>query len=63
MSASEPQSPCISICVLDEEDICQGCFRSGTEITDWFVASSQKKQDIIDRANDRLLASRTILLK
>ena len=35
MSAPEPQSPCISVCVLDEQGICQGCFRSADEVTDW----------------------------
>ncbi|MEX1032521.1 MAG: DUF1289 domain-containing protein, partial [Cellvibrionaceae bacterium] len=29
------KSPCISICLLDEEDICVGCYRSGSEISRW----------------------------
>ena len=33
MSDSEPESPCISVCVLDENDICVGCFRSADEIS------------------------------
>ena len=37
MSAAEPQSPCISICVLDEQGICQGCFRSADEVTQTVV--------------------------
>ena len=63
MSTADPQSPCISICVLDEKDICQGCFRSAAEITDWFMATTQEKQDILDLAKERLSASTTILLK
>jgi predicted Fe-S protein YdhL (DUF1289 family) len=63
MNHVDPQSPCISICVLDEEDICQGCFRNAAEITDWFMATAQEKQDILDRATERLSASRTIFLK
>ncbi len=29
------QSPCVSICLLDDNDICKGCFRSAKEITYW----------------------------
>ena len=32
------KSPCISVCALDEEDICMGCFRSLREISDWVLA-------------------------
>lgn len=63
MNAEEPQSPCISICVLDDQDICQGCFRTGAEITDWFMASGDEKKQIIEKAKERLQASNTIRLK
>ena len=63
MSEDEPQSPCISICVLDDRDVCQGCFRTGSEITDWFMASSDEKKQIIESAKERLRDSNTIRLK
>lgn len=63
MSEDEPKSPCISICVLDDQDICQGCFRTGGEITDWFMASSNEKKQIIENAKARLKDSNTICLK
>lgn len=53
MSAAEPQSPCISICVLDDDDICQGCYRSADEITNWFMASADEKRAILARAEER----------
>ena len=59
MSEAEPQSPCISICALDERDICQGCFRSAMEITDWFMASAGEKREILQRAALRRDASAT----
>ena len=62
MNDDEPKSPCISICVLDEQDICQGCYRSAEEITDWFMASAQEQRAILDRAKERLLASNPIRL-
>jgi predicted Fe-S protein YdhL (DUF1289 family) len=40
-------SPCISVCALDEDDICLGCFRSGDEITDWFMADDERKREIL----------------
>jgi predicted Fe-S protein YdhL (DUF1289 family) len=49
-------SPCVSICALDEDDVCIGCFRSGSEITDWFMASSDDKRAILSRAKERRLA-------
>jgi len=48
-------SPCVSICALDEDDVCIGCFRSGSEITDWFMASSAEKKAIVARAKERRL--------
>ena len=63
MSAIEPHSPCISICALDEEDICQGCFRSAEEITDWMMASAGEKQMILDRSRERMQAATAIRLE
>ena len=48
-------SPCVSICALDENDVCIGCFRSGSEITDWFMAPSAEKKAILARAKERRL--------
>jgi predicted Fe-S protein YdhL (DUF1289 family) len=63
MSEAEAQSPCISICVLDEMDVCQGCFRSAGEITDWLMASANEKREILARAKERYAASTPIRLK
>ncbi len=57
MSDEEPKSPCVSICVLDDDDICQGCYRSAEEITDWFMASDDEKLQILRRCRERLDAS------
>ena len=53
MSQSEHKSPCVSICALSEDDICQGCFRSADEITDWFMASDEEKRQILERSARR----------
>ncbi len=38
------ESPCVRNCCLDEQDICLGCFRSVTEITQWALASDQTRR-------------------
>ena len=62
MSESEPQSPCISVCLLDDNDICVGCFRSADEITDWFIADPDGKREILSRARKRAEEASTIRL-
>ncbi|MDX1733852.1 MAG: DUF1289 domain-containing protein [Halioglobus sp.] len=62
MTDEEPKSPCISICTLDEHDICEGCFRSANEITDWLMADAEARRDILRRAAARRKASSSIRL-
>lgn len=62
MSSDHPASPCISVCALDANDICMGCYRSATEVTDWFMASAQEKREILKRARERMELSTTIRL-
>ena len=42
-------TPCIGRCSLDENDICMGCYRSSSEITDWINKSEDQKIDIVIR--------------
>ncbi len=53
MTQSEPRSPCISVCVLDEEDVCTGCYRTAGEIAQWVVLDVEGKQRVLRRASDR----------
>lgn len=46
-------SPCISICVLNEDDICTGCYRSASEIIAWSQMSNKQKLATIQLALDR----------
>jgi predicted Fe-S protein YdhL (DUF1289 family) len=62
MNDKEPQSPCISVCLLDDDDICVGCYRTADEITDWFMADAQGKREILERAQTRMKASSAIRL-
>lgn len=62
MNDSDPASPCISVCVLNAEDICMGCYRSADEVTDWFIASAEEKTRILQRSQKRMEAASTIRL-
>ncbi|WP_366943097.1 DUF1289 domain-containing protein [Zhongshania sp.] len=49
-------SPCVSVCALDEEDICMGCYRSLREIGDWSELNNAAKREVIVLANQRCRA-------
>ncbi|MEL6301057.1 MAG: DUF1289 domain-containing protein [Pseudomonadota bacterium] len=57
VNTGSPQSPCISICTLDENDLCVGCLRTLDEIMDWTVMDDAAKQQVLDnvaaRASER----------
>lgn len=47
------KSPCISVCVLNDEDVCEGCYRSAQEITDWSVLSVEAKKVVMKSVKRR----------
>lgn len=57
MSGVEPRatekpvpSPCISVCVLNMEDVCTGCFRNADEITQWTSYNNDERRACNARA-------------
>lgn len=42
-------SPCVSICALDENDVCVGCFRTGGEISIWGLLSDAERDEVYRR--------------
>jgi predicted Fe-S protein YdhL (DUF1289 family) len=48
-------SPCVSICHLNDEDICLGCYRSGDEITAWKGLDNEAHKQILIKAQERKL--------
>ena len=49
-SGSSPEhvpSPCVHICYLDDNDICQGCYRSADEITDWQRMTNEERCQVL----------------
>lgn len=50
-------SPCVSICLLDGDDICTGCFRSAAEITDWMLLDDETRREVLARTHERMRAA------
>jgi len=50
--SNEVKSPCIAICRV-RAGICIGCFRTAKEITEWWDATSERKQQIVKDADQR----------
>jgi predicted Fe-S protein YdhL (DUF1289 family) len=60
-TADAPRSPCIDICVLDDGDICVGCYRSASEIAAWASLDAAGKCRVIELALERRRAAGALL--
>jgi len=47
-------SPCVSICALDEDDVCVGCFRTGREISHWGRMEPDQQREVVRRCQQRM---------
>jgi len=47
-------SPCISLCRLDEQKVCLGCFRHVDDIREWRSADDDRRRQIKLAAQMRL---------
>ncbi|MBB3045850.1 hypothetical protein FHR99_000086 [Litorivivens lipolytica] len=54
VKAMPVKSPCISVCSLDDDDLCVGCFRTLKEITDWSDYSEDKKRAVVIESRQRM---------
>lgn len=50
-------SPCVSICSLDDDDICIGCQRSVAEITRWSRMNNDERRSVLALCHERAKAS------
>jgi len=50
-------SPCVSICALDENDICTGCQRSIDEIRRWGRMDDSQRRQVLLRCHERAQAA------
>ncbi|TBU98071.1 DUF1289 domain-containing protein [Stutzerimonas kirkiae] len=54
-------SPCVSICALDEQDICTGCQRSIDEILRWSRLNNDERREVLARCHERAKAAGLLL--
>ena len=53
-SNKEVQSPCISVCAMDDATgFCHGCYRTLEEIQGWWDLDNSEKQTIVEAASHR----------
>ena len=57
MTEKSIASPCVNICYLDDHNICQGCYRSGEEITTWMRLDNEGRKQVLAKVQERELAS------
>lgn len=61
VSEKPVRSPCVSICALDDDDICTGCQRSGSEITRWGRMSNDERRAVLVQCQERAKTSGLLL--
>jgi uncharacterized protein len=47
------KDPCLSICIYDENDICEGCRRTKTEAKTWWRLDEEAKRRVMDNVEKR----------
>lgn len=50
-------SPCTGHCALNRQQICSGCGRTKSEISNWRTMSEKEKEEAAFRAKDRFRAA------
>lgn len=51
--AGSISSPCVSICVLNDEDVCTGCYRTVDEIREWLLMNDQERLEVLEKCAQR----------
>ncbi|AGN11289.1 DUF1289 domain-containing protein [Simiduia agarivorans] len=47
------KSPCISVCALNDDDVCIGCMRTVEEITGWRSMTERERAEVMERVRHR----------
>ncbi|WP_434701629.1 DUF1289 domain-containing protein [Pseudomonas sp. D1-36] len=50
-------SPCVNICSLDDDDVCTGCQRTVSEITQWRKMSNDERRSVLALCHERAKAN------
>jgi len=52
-SSDKVNSPCVSVCALDENSICVGCQRSSDEIIGWTSMTNDQRREVLRKVAER----------
>ena len=52
-SSEKVRSPGVSVCALDENDLCIGCHRTGDEILRWTRMTNEERRDVLHEVAKR----------
>ena len=47
LRSTAPASPCINVCLLDDQGYCRGCLRTVDEITRWTTLSADQQWIVV----------------
>ncbi|WP_221795417.1 DUF1289 domain-containing protein [Oceanobacter mangrovi] len=47
------KSPCVHVCILNNDDVCEGCYRTGMEISRWGRMDNAEKQLVLQACQQR----------
>lgn len=50
---NDVDSPCKALCKLSRVNICEGCFRTSSEISFWVTMDNEQKQEVVNSARKR----------
>ena len=50
------KSPCVSVCALNAQDVCEGCFRTGMEISRWGSMQNDERRLVLKSCTERARA-------
>lgn len=53
MSGNPAPSPCVSICALNDDDVCIGCQRTGQEIARWGIMTEEERREVLKKVASR----------
>lgn len=52
-SAQYPDSPCIDICQIGDDGLCEGCLRTLDEIAVWGTLSQAERMTVYEQLDER----------
>ena len=55
------KSPCIGVCALNIQNVCEGCYRTADEISAWVSLTHQQQVEVVALSWQRARASGKVL--